>query len=87
MTDQPRSNPHLTLYARSYCHLCEDMLARLRELDSGQPFTVEVIDVDSDPGLEARFGLLVPVLMHGEHELCHYFLDKAAVTAYLATFR
>ena len=47
-------------------------------------FELSVIDVDSEPGLEGRYGELVPVLMHGERELCHYRLDAPAVTAYLA---
>jgi len=77
----------LTLYGRSYCHLCEDMLHALEPLRTELGFDVEVIDVDSDPEHERRYGELVPVLMHGEHEICHYFLDQRALTAYLAAFR
>ena len=40
-----------------------------------------------DPALERRFGDKVPVLMHGERELCHYHLDVSAVTDYLRDFR
>lgn len=83
----PRFTPQFTLYSRSWCHLCEDMLAALRALEPpGQPFDVAVIDVDADPALVARFDELVPVL-YGDParpELCHYFLDEAAVRAYLA---
>ena len=49
--------------------------------------TVAVLDVDADPELEARYDELVPVLLHGEHELCHYFLDAAKVREYLAGIR
>jgi len=77
-----------TLYSRSWCHLCEDMLAALRRLETPQqPFAVTVVDVDADAALVARFDELVPVLC-GEPdgpELCHYFLDEAAVRAYLAS--
>ena len=76
-----------TLYARSYCHLCDDMLAALNALQSGAcRFTVEVIDVDADAALVARFDELVPVLFGdlAQPELCHYFLDEAAVRRYLA---
>ncbi|MFC4932608.1 glutaredoxin family protein [Massilia sp. GCM10023247] len=75
-----------TLYSRSYCHLCEDMLAALQALaPAGRPFEVEVIDVDADPALVERFDELVPVLYGrlDEPELCHYFLDDAAVRRYL----
>jgi thiol-disulfide isomerase/thioredoxin len=75
-----------TLYSRSWCHLCEDMLAALQKLaPAGQPFDVDVVDVDADPALVERFDELVPVLYGrlDEPELCHYFLDEAAVRAYL----
>ncbi len=79
--------PALTLYSRTWCHLCEDMLTGLQQLQAGQPFDLVVIDVDSDPALEQRFGEWVPVLMHGDRELCHYHLDSAAVTDYLRKIR
>lgn len=70
-----------TLYSRSYCHLCEDMLQALLALQQpGERFEVAVVDVDADPALVARFDELVPVL-YGDPagaELCHYFLDPAA---------
>ncbi len=92
MTQQGRaptqSGPRFVLYSRSWCHLCEDMLAALRALEPpGQPFDVAVLDVDADPALLASFDELVPVL-YGDPdgpELCHYFLDEAAVRAYLAS--
>ncbi len=77
-----------TLYSRSYCHLCEDMLAALRAL-AGDAVTVDVVDVDADPDLVERYDELVPVLVgHREGEppeqLCHYFLNENTVSAFLA---
>jgi glutaredoxin len=75
-----------TLYSRSWCHLCEDMLAALQKMaPAGQQFEVDVVDVDADPALVERFDELVPVLFGrlDEPELCHYFLDQAAVRAFL----
>jgi glutaredoxin len=79
-----------TLYSRSWCHLCEDMLAALKALETGDcRFAIEVVDVDADPALVERFDELVPVLFGdpGQGELCHYFLDKQAVLAYVGTFQ
>jgi hypothetical protein len=45
--------------------------------------TVELIDVDSDPALEARWGDKVPVLLDGDRELCRYRLDAATVLRWL----
>ena len=87
----PQPSPHFILYSRSYCHLCEDMLAALRAFmgRAGLAFTVDVVDVDADPALVERFDELVPVLHarpagRAGAELCHYFLDEAALARHLA---
>jgi thiol-disulfide isomerase/thioredoxin len=75
----------LTLYGRAYCHLCEDMLRALEGLQDELQFTVQSVDVDTDPVLEARFGEWVPVLVGpDDQEICHYFLDLTALTDRLA---
>lgn len=77
----------LTLLSRTYCHLCHDMEAALAPLAAEFGVKVEVLDVDADDALEARWGELVPVLLHKDHELCHYFLDTAKVRDYLSQIR
>jgi hypothetical protein len=87
------SKIHFTLYSRSYCHLCEDMLQALLALrapdenDAGW-FAVEVIDVDDHPELVAKYDELVPVLSGSKDgrapiQLCHYFLDAGSVRKFL----
>ena len=73
---------HLTLLVRAYCHLCDEMRDALRPLAKAAGATITEIDVDADAAIEARFGDLVPVLLHGSIdgiELCHYRLDTAGV--------
>jgi hypothetical protein len=77
----------LTLMSRSYCHLCHDMEAALWPLASEFGATITVLDVDADPALEAKYDELVPVLLHGDTELCHYFLDEAKTREYLTQIR
>jgi hypothetical protein len=75
----------LTLYGRTYCHLCDDMVAALQKLQASMGFSLEVVDVDADPQIEARYGDLVPVLVDGEGaEICHYFLDLGALRSSIA---
>jgi thiol-disulfide isomerase/thioredoxin len=79
---------HFTLYSRSYCHLCEDMLLALRPFQDEHGFTVEVLDVDESPDLLARYDELVPLLLGQKstqptQEICHYFLDTARLEAFL----
>ncbi|MEW9580881.1 glutaredoxin family protein [Paraburkholderia sp. DGU8] len=74
----------LTLFGRAWCHLCEDMLAALAPLLAEFGAQVDVVDIDADPVLEARYNELVPVLVCDGVELCHYHLDLARVRAALA---
>jgi thiol-disulfide isomerase/thioredoxin len=80
---------YFTLYSRSYCHLCDDMLAALQALSEEFAFKVSVVDIDADESLVAQYDELVPVLLGGRTEqedmvqLCHYFLDGDKVRAFL----
>jgi hypothetical protein len=51
----------LLLYTRRGCCLCEGLEEKLRGLDP--PPALQVVDVDDDPALRARYGLEVPVLL------------------------
>jgi glutaredoxin len=77
----------LTLYGRAWCHLCDDMRAALEPMLAEFGAQLDVIDIDSDPALEARYNDWVPVLVHQNVELCHYHLDEARVRAALAKAR
>jgi thiol-disulfide isomerase/thioredoxin len=77
----------LTLYGRTWCHLCDDMRAALEPLLAEFGAQVEVIDIDADPALEARYNDWVPVLIHEGVELCHYHLDEARVRTVLTAHR
>ncbi|GHT83631.1 thioredoxin family protein [Betaproteobacteria bacterium] len=70
-----------TVLSRQWCHLCHDMIAALTPIAGQYGWAVEVIDVDQHPELEARWDELVPVLLVGEREICHYHLDEVAVRA------
>ena len=55
------------------------MARALVDLQRMHPITFDVVDVDADPALVERYDELVPVLVHQEREVCHYFLDRDAV--------
>jgi hypothetical protein len=79
-----RQGPELTVYSRTYCHLCDEMIAGLQTLQARFRFHLKIVDVDSDHALEARYGEDVPVVTHAANELCRHRLDVARVTDYLA---
>lgn len=52
------------------------MLAELRTLGRVMPLPpIEVVDVDTDPVLERRYGLDVPVLLLDGTVVCRHRLD------------
>jgi Glutaredoxin-like domain (DUF836) len=61
------------------------MIAALKIFQSRNQlqFDIAVVDVDLDAALESRYGDKVPVLLDGESEICHYFLDEAELAARL----
>jgi methylated-DNA-protein-cysteine methyltransferase-like protein len=73
----------LTVYIRRHCHLCERMVQALEPWCRDGALALELLDVDEDPVLAARFGERVPVLADGERELCQYTLDEPALAAHL----
>jgi len=77
--------PELTIYGRSHCHLCQNMLDDLDGIHSEVAFSLKYIEINGDSELENRFGLKVPVLMAEEQEICHYVLDIQALKEFLAS--
>jgi Glutaredoxin-like domain (DUF836) len=75
----------LKVLSRSYCHLCDDMIAALKAFQGRNQleFDIDVVDVDADPKLESLYGDKVPVLLHGESEICHYFLDETKLAEHI----
>jgi len=81
----------LTLYIRRDCHLCAEMHRELRALVSAPAsppaFTLALVDIDGDADLVVRYGHKVPVLVGGDEEICHYFLDEPQLAEYLSRQR
>ena len=80
-------SPKLTVLSRGYCHLCHQMIAELEKFRGHHDFTIDVVDVDREPALEEKWGDKVPVLLDGDREICHYFLDPEALEARLGRMK
>jgi len=74
----------LTLVRRRDCPLCEEMLAELASLGRSLSLpSLEIVEVDSDPQLERRHGLDVPVLLLDGSVVCRHRLDRGELTRLL----
>ncbi len=66
----------LTLLTRAECGLCEDMLKELQALHARHELpAIRLLDVDSDPQLQRRYGLKIPVLLLDQVPVCSARLD------------
>lgn len=76
----------ITIYSRPGCHLCEDMKALVARV-AGETATIAEVDITSDPALEERYGLEIPVLMIDGRKVAKYRIDEAALQRALAAGR
>jgi hypothetical protein len=78
--------PRLTLYGRVGCKLCDEARAELLALRAdGVGFTLEEIDIESDPRLHRRMLERIPVLAIEGEEVSELFLDVGALRSRIAT--
>ncbi len=79
--------PHLILYAKPGCHLCEEVEAHLLMLAGELRFEWERRDITPDPALYDRYKHAVPVVwLDGRERLRADSapIDRAALRALLA---
>ncbi|HEY8778109.1 MAG TPA: glutaredoxin family protein [Gaiellaceae bacterium] len=63
----------VVLYHATGCHLCERARTVVAEIRQEIPFELEEIEIDGDPGLEARYREWLPVLeIDGERAFVYY---------------
>jgi len=74
----------LTIYGRTWCHLCDVMRTALIPLAAEFDVAVEYIDIDDEPALVEQYDEVVPVLVLNGVELCRHHLDAERVRAALA---
>jgi len=59
------------------------MAAQLEACLAGQAILVDIVDVDTDTELKARFGWDVPLLFAGNNEICRHVLNPVALDGWL----
>ncbi|MFZ6029708.1 MAG: DUF2085 domain-containing protein [Chloroflexota bacterium] len=59
----------VTLYTRKNCSLCDQTQTHLAALQETIPHRLNMVDVDDDPKLAARYGVSLPVVVVGPYTL------------------
>lgn len=73
----------VTLYETAECGLCAEAHRALRRIGLDRPLEIARVDVASDPDLDRRYALRVPVLAAAGEELDAAGLDDAAIARWL----
>jgi glutaredoxin len=68
----------LTIYSRPGCHLCDEMKAVVKRVVRDRA-AIEEVDISTDPGLEALYGLEIPVLLIDGKKAAKYRVTEDAL--------
>ena len=61
--------PHVTLYTKAGCGLCEDVKAALEALQATLPHTLTEVDIAQDAALYEQYRYVIPVVTVGSRQL------------------
>ena len=75
----------VTVAVRPGCHLCSVALDHPRELRREQDFSLDVVDIETDDALHARYLARIPVIALARHELYDFAVDAADLSLRLRT--
>jgi glutaredoxin len=75
---QTHTEARVVLYHAKGCHLCERARRIVAEIRREIPFELEEIEIDGDPGLEARYREWLPVLEIDGERAFVYHVDPDA---------
>jgi glutaredoxin len=67
----------ITLYSKPGCHLCEEVRARLDELQPELGFTIDEVDITRRTDLFERYRYEIPVLLIDGRELARGRISEA----------
>jgi hypothetical protein len=78
------SEPRITFYSRSGCHLCDDARTVVEQVCAELGESSAEVTVDGDPGLERRFGHEVPVTFVDGKQHDYWRVDPVRLRAALS---
>jgi glutaredoxin len=77
--------PRVIVYTAQGCHLCERALEVVRAVQSEIDFQLELVDIEGDPRLEARYREHIPVVEIDGERAFTYFVQPEGLRARLET--
>ena len=71
----PAESLEVTLYTRPGCHLCEDAKSLIAPLLAEFGARLREVNIDSDPELQERYNLDVPVIFLAGRKIAKHRID------------
>lgn len=66
--------PHVTLYTRPGCHLCDDARREMQAAGMAGEYTYEEVNIEQDEGLYDLYKFEIPVITINGHKAFKYRL-------------
>ena len=73
------SSVQIDIYSRPGCHLCDDAKKVVERVRQRFPFSLRVIDIETDPELEKAYGEQIPVVFINGNKAFKYHVDEDAL--------
>jgi glutaredoxin len=73
----PDSRIQIDIYSRPGCHLCDEAKEVVERVRARFPFLLRVINIETDPELETRYGEQIPVVFINGNKAFKYHVDEA----------
>ncbi|MBZ2198055.1 glutaredoxin family protein [Ruania sp. N2-46] len=73
------ATPRVTLFSRRECHLCETARRAVRAVCEPDGVAWAEVDIDADPGLQERYGELVPVVTVDGVQVGYWRIDPERI--------
>ena len=70
------NNTRVDIYSRPGCHLCDVAKEVVERVRRQYPFTLQVINIETDPALEAAYGTEIPVVLINGNKAFKYRVDE-----------
>ncbi len=72
MTQKPVEKARVRLYTKQGCHLCEEAKREILKAAIPDEYTLEEVDIESDPVIFERYRYDIPVVViNGTHAFRH----------------
>ena len=69
------------MYHREGCHMCDNVVASLSQLQKELGYKIKRVDIDEDATLRDKYNADIPVVIVNDEVIFYHFFDEKALRA------